>query len=351
MSKFLKLLIAFNKSHSPKIDNWWIGYAISALGFGIAIIAFYPGYMSPDSIANLTQGRTGFFYDINSPVMSYLWGVLDGIYAGPALMLIMHNLMFWGGCAIFWKATRNRSAKLGISLVLLGFMPQILSQFSTIWKDVGLAASLYLSAAIIYYSFQKKSRVLLLTPALLFYAYGMRLNAFPAILPFCVWSGIVVYSLLRLNFAKRQRYLFVTAFSGIYFAILSFGVNLTNQFLTEGRTVYPFQQVYLYDLAAISKARGESVFPDYVANQKNFAMEKVITNYDVRQINRLIFGDDPVLELSNDPNEIVALRNKWIEAVYDNKYSYLSAPKSRVCSARRFYPPNRDCSILGYGVC
>lgn len=325
MNKFLNLFNNFNQNHFHKIDRWWVGYLLSAFGFGITIAAFYPGYMSPDSISNLTQGREGLFYDINSPVMSCLWGVLDRIYAGPALMLIFHNLIFWSGCAIFWKATRNESAKLGLALVLLGFMPQILSQLSTIWKDVGLTVSLFIVAALLYSSARNKSKgFLFVTPVFLFYAYAMRLNAFPAIIPFVIWTAIIFQSNFNFNYTKRRNALFVAIFSGICFAALSLGVNYVNDRLTEGRTVYPLQQVFLYDLAAISKGRDESVFPEHVLNQRNFSLEKVKAEYNVRSINRLIYGDPPIIELSKDPNEIAALQNKWFEAVMDNKGLYLS---------------------------
>ncbi len=330
MGKILQIFADLRRNHGRYIDKWWFGYSFCALGLAITIFAFYPGYMSPDSVANLTQGRDGYFYDINSPVMSYFWGILDRLYAGPALMLIFHNLIFWGGCAIFWHSAKGRSAKLAISLVILGFLPQFLSQLSTIWKDVGLAASLFLVASLIYYSVSKNSGVFLfITPVFLFYGYAMRLNAFPAVIPIIIWTGVVIQRIYFPALKKHFKIAFVAGFSVFYFAFLSLGVNFVNKELCEGRTVYPFQQVMIYDLAAISKERREPVFPDYIVNQKNFSLQKVASEYEIRSINSLIygdrpnFGDAPIITLSSDRTEIEQLRKTWRTGVSNNKLSYL----------------------------
>ncbi|MCY7375802.1 MAG: hypothetical protein LH472_07500, partial [Pyrinomonadaceae bacterium] len=107
-------------------DKSFLGYAVCFSFFALTIWAFYPGLMSPDSLANLTGGRENFIHDINSPVMSYLWGKLDRLVAGPALMFVLQNLVFWTAAAIFWRTTRGKSFGLATALISLGLLPQIL---------------------------------------------------------------------------------------------------------------------------------------------------------------------------------------------------------------------------------
>src|SRR5215210_2928592 len=153
-----------------------VGYALAALGFVLTLAAFYPGYMSPDSMANWLGGRQWLFKDVNGPVMTAVWGLIDSVVPGPAGMLVLQNLVFWAAPAVFWRATWRRSLVLGVCLAALAFMPQIWSQMSTIWKDTGQAATLFLGSALLY-------------------GYAVRLNSVAAILPLALWAGYVACGL------------------------------------------------------------------------------------------------------------------------------------------------------------
>lgn len=304
----------------------FFGYLLCVLCFGLTIWAFYPGFMSPDSIGNLADGRSGVFSDINSPLMSYLWGILDRIAAGPALMLILQTFVFWSGCAIFWHATHKKSFRLGLALILFALLPQILSHLPVIWKDVGLGACLFLGAALVYSADKTKSKIALFaSPLFLFYGYAARLNALPAILPLAIWSGFIFCRVFEIKKGKL-----LPVFAGIaYFILLSAAVYFVNWNLTDGKTVYPFQQIYLYDLAAISGERNEALFPEYVLRGENFSLENVKARYNERSVADLIFenvpekGDLPVLKLSSDAEEVSILRQKWLETISENPLVYL----------------------------
>jgi hypothetical protein len=302
------------------------GYLLCILGFGLTIWAFYPGFMSPDSVTSFTEARQNSFTDISSPVMSYLWRLLDKIVAGPAPMLILQNAVFWSACAVFWHATHKKSFRLGLCLVLFALMPQILSQLPVVWKDVGLGAALFLASALLYLADKTKNKVaLFVSPLFLFYGYAARLNALPAILPLAIWSGFIFYRVFEIEKKK-----FLPIFVGlIYFIALSLTVYFVSGRITEGKTVYPFQQIYLYDLAAISKERNEALFPEYMLKDENFSLEKMKTRYNERSVSDLIFenvpnqGDLSVLKLSSDAEQIGALRQKWLESVSENPVVYL----------------------------
>ncbi|MBA3357229.1 MAG: hypothetical protein H0U18_15075 [Pyrinomonadaceae bacterium] len=111
---------------------------------------FYPGYMSPDSLDQWNQGRTRTFWDYHPPLMSMVWGILDRFIPGPFGMLLLHNAIFWTGAAVFWRHTRRKSILLGLGLSSFAFLPPVLALLSTIWKDVGLGASLFLASALLW---------------------------------------------------------------------------------------------------------------------------------------------------------------------------------------------------------
>lgn len=301
------------------------GYFVCALGFVLTLAAFYPGVMSPDSIDQWAQGRAWDFYDIHPPIMSALWGLLDHVWAGPAGMLLFHNALFWGAAALFWRLTRERSRALALCFAAFGFMPQVLALLGSIWKDVGLGTSLFMASALLYGASRRGWRFATLAACpLLFYGYGARLNAAPAVLPLALWSALIACRQFPRLAARAKSFKLLPVALGVaYFVVLTAAVAATTQALTHGRTLYPFQQVMLHDLAAVSKATGRSHFPDYVTAVDNFSLEHVSEQYSTEWVNTLIYGEPPPLKSTRNPEYISSLRAAWWDAISHNKVAYL----------------------------
>lgn len=301
-----------------------VGYLLCLMGFLLVIFTFYPGYMSEDSIAQLAQGRSWHFVDGHPPVMAAVWGLIDKVIAGPFGMLLLHNILFWGGAAIFWRLTNRKSLRLGLALVLFGLMPPVLALLSTIWKDVGLGASLFLASALLYTSLKSNSKgALFATFPLLFYGYSVRHNAAPAVLPLAVWTGFIACRISPLLKAKSTKIRILPAMLGlVYFGILTATMLTVTKLLLKGSNHYLEQYVLLHDLAAISTAKGEVLFPEYVINESIFSLEKVRANYHPAFATplRAVSG----LRLSDKPHHIAALRAKWWDTILDNKVLYLN---------------------------
>jgi hypothetical protein len=305
---------------------WVVGYVVCLAGFALAVVAFYPGYMSPDSTSQLMQARAWDFTDWHPPLMAALWGLVDRVFPGPAGMLALQNAAYWGAAALLWRAAYRRSAWLGLGLACFGFMPQVFSHLSTIWKDVGMGASLLLASALLYRSRQNGSKAALLASVpLLFYGYGVRLNAAPALLPLALWSAFIacrVFPRLRKVAARRPRLL--PAVLGVaYFLLLTAAVTLTNDALVRGKHTYQGQTIMLHDLAAVSVARGEPLFPDYITRDEHFSMEKVARQYAPYISTAIVGVDVSGLRLSGEPRDMEALRAKWAEVVARNPGVYL----------------------------
>jgi hypothetical protein len=303
------------------------GYLLCAAGFTLTVVAFYPGLMSEDSVDQWTQGHTWWFYDVHPPLMSALWGLFDRVVPGPFLMLLFHNLLFWVGAALFWRLTKDRAGLLSLAFASFGFMPQAWALLSTIWKDVGLGAALLLGSALVYGAARKSSYALLVASCpLMFYGYGVRLNAAPALLPLAVWSGFVacrVFAPLRARVGGRKK-LLPLACGLVYFAALTLAVSVTTKLLVKDHTVYPAQQIFLFDLAAISGETGQPQYPDYLARDDNFSPEAVNKAYSQCGVNPLIYGHSAPMKISRDADQVADLRARWLHAVAEHPSAYLS---------------------------
>jgi hypothetical protein len=202
-----------------------------------------------------------------------------------------------------------------------------LAYLSTVWKDVGLGASLLLALALLYAARRTNSRAALLASILpMCYGYGVSHNGALAVLPLTLWGGFIT---LRV-FAPQQR----KQVGGVgaarplvvglaYFLLLTAAVLATTRILTGGGNSYIYQSVMLYDLAAISKARGEPLFPDYIKRGENFSLESATAYHTPKSWVPLTKGVGTSLRKISDPDEVAELRAKWLEVVPANKSIYL----------------------------
>ncbi|HYJ86007.1 MAG TPA: hypothetical protein VEW46_08140 [Pyrinomonadaceae bacterium] len=304
-----------------------IGFALCFAGFVLTLVAFSPGLMSADSVDQWQQGRAWAFNDVHPPMMSALWGIFDRIWSGPLLMLVFHNLFFWSGLALFWQLTKSKSFLVALAFPCIGFMPQIWAPLTTIWKDISLGASLLLAAALLYAADQKKSRAALFCSLpLMFYASGARLNAATATFPLALWSGLITCRLfpgLRIYLPDRARGILPTMLGLVYLVVLLFTVNLSTKALTDGNTLFPYQQILLHDLAGIAKSTGQTQFPSYLTEAEGFSRERLAETYTPCSVNSLIYGVPPVLKITTDVEEVGALRAKWRTALFSNPLTYL----------------------------
>ena len=301
----------------------FVGYLVCAAGFLLCVVAFYPGYISPDSIRQLTEGRAWSFTDWHPPLMAAVWGVLDRAVPGPFGMLLLHNALFWSALAVFWRNEYRRSVLVGLGLVGLGFLPTALALLSTVWKDVGLGASLLLASALLHTARRTGSRAALLASIpLLFYGYGVRQNAAPAVLPLALWSGFVALRVFRPAKAKAGAALPLVV--GLaYFMLLTAAVFTTTRVLAGGRSSHIYQAVMLHDLTAISKERGEPLFPDYILRGENFSPANATASYHPEIAMTLFRNEGSGLRMTESADEVAALRAKWLEVVPANKGVYL----------------------------
>jgi hypothetical protein len=269
--------------------------------------------MSPDSISQLAQARTRRFGDWHPPLMTWTWSLLNAVIPGPLGMLLFHNLMFWAGLALVIYLTPVATFLAPLLIITIGFFPPVVALLSTIWKDVGMGASMLLASSLMLYADRRSSRpALLLAICCLLYGFSVRYNAAPAVLPLALWSGFIGYRLFDL---KTHRPLFVSSClgTGIFVVIASSGVLINSQLTTV--RMYPIQQLLLYDLAAISVKTQTLQFPDYLISG-SLTIADLERLYTPARARTLYYGDDPAkLDLTSSQHDLDRLTRQWLHAV------------------------------------
>ena len=144
---------------------------------------------------------------------------------------------------------------------------------------------------------------------------GVRLNSFPAVFILCIWTAFGYF-----KDTKHRRLVPVAV--GVALSAALFGLNtLLINHLVHGEKTHPGQTVEVFDLAAISIAKGELLFPDYIKTRHDLTLDKV------KALNR---GDDvgvyfwpETIPFSSTEAEHNELKQLWLSTVTNNFGKYL----------------------------
>jgi hypothetical protein len=171
--------------------SWpWILCLMGVVFFLLNIYAFYPGFMSNDSLDQLQQSLGDKpLQNWHPPVMAVWWWLLIRVTHLTGSLLIWHVGMLWLALTIFaaWIYRQTGSRKLSAVPVLIGLMPFVVNISGVIWKDVGMAYSLLLASVLLIvardYVGKVRFGLIIIAFLLMVYAASLRYNSFFAVVP------------------------------------------------------------------------------------------------------------------------------------------------------------------------
>jgi len=165
-------------------------------------IAFTPGFLTPDSLAQYEQSLSGQYGDWHPPVMAFIWHLLDKIHRGPQLMLLLQLGCLWGSGYLLLDTYKNRVWYFLIIIVL--FAPFVQNFAGYIIKDSQMALCWLLAFSILFRTIVIERKISKVAAAfsLLFLTYGawVRPNALPGCIPLCfLWVWVTFNSVKTRN--------------------------------------------------------------------------------------------------------------------------------------------------------
>jgi hypothetical protein len=229
--------------------------ALLIVGYGLTLWTFYPGIMTYDAKFVYEDIAKGTLGDWQSPVMVWLWRVIDPIAPGAGSMFLLTATAYWLGFALLSLALAARGRRGAVLLPILALMPPALAFVGIIWRDVLLAACWLLACGIAFSASEQPSRIRLpaqlLALALVVMGVLLRPNALlaaPVLTAYLVWPE-------RFSF-RRTAVLFVPAALG-FFAI----VQLVYYGALGATRQHPLQSIMIFDLGGISHFAKENQYP------------------------------------------------------------------------------------------
>jgi hypothetical protein len=275
--------------------------------------------MSPDSVEQFAQARSGLFTDWHPPIMSLLWRLADKLFPGPFGMLLLDNLLFWPGMALIcYRCLGWAGAPVTIAL---GLFPAVFGLLSTVWKDVAFGASMVLAFALLLNAQLARSKSALILSSLpILYALSVRHNAGPGVLPLILYGAWIYFKVFRGVSSSRTTFAVGIAVFGLLFALVAF----VNWQLSAGRQKHITQTILLHDLTAISLAEGTILLPKWVRPDRSVpTVDELRKMYHSEGLVSLFNGNPGInLQQTTDPAELATLRKAWLAAVLEHPGAY-----------------------------
>lgn len=291
-------------------------------GCAFTVATFYPGYMTPDSISQLTQARTGLFNAHHPPIMAALWRPLDALVPGPFLMLVAQNLVFWSAAALLVALT-VRSWVAPLLVLAMGLWPAVLADLATIWKDVHLGVAMLAATALLLLAQRRQSRLALAGAAgALLWAGAVRKNGLSAVAPLALWWGWLLVGGVR---RRRRAWLGLVVATALCAAIL-LSTRALDAALTSEQPIPPHNQIQMtliQDLLGITAVTGQVYVPSYVLRQPEARSLGWLLRCWSPLSSAALFFEPTFLQLTYDETNLQALHAAWTRAVLDHPAIYL----------------------------
>jgi hypothetical protein len=307
--------------------------ALALAGLVITLVAYRPGLVTTDSIAQYEQAVAGTYTDAHPPVMAWLWSGLLHFAPGAAGLLWLHAILLWLALLLFADGAALRGARHAWLVVVVGFLPPILGTAGEIWKDVGMAASLLCAAAIVYRASARGAPIgrgsTAIALVLIFYATAVRANAPAASGPILVYWAMGVWPQLALRRA-------IGAAAAVLVLLLAAQWGLEARVIGAKRA-HLAQQLETFDLVAMRCSGGDARIPR-VFLQAGAREDALCAAFDPTRVDTLYSLPTSPLRQDTDRTALRDLARRWREAILADPGAYL-AHRAMVFAG-----------VLGFGV-
>lgn len=292
---------------------------LSILGFALNLIAYYPGFMSADSISQYEQAIFHKYGDWHPPIMSLLWSFLNIFSKGPQLMLVLQLFFLWTSFYLLsrsWFSSKRSYLILFFCFLLAPFIQNIAGY---IIKDGQMGLAFLLSFCIMVKAEYNKRTMTraeaIFSFVLMVYGSLVRLNAMPAVLPLLfLWFG---------NYTRWRSKSFTviyTTFSIFLILIIQSFINT----LAKPEKQFVEYKLLVHDIAGVYVKTGKNYLPSFITQYPGYDSVYLKNNYTTATLDNLWWNWEkkisfPPMTETNMP----ILQNAWQASILENPKVYL----------------------------
>lgn len=285
--------------------------------------AFYPGFLSADSIGQAGDAAYHTFNDHHPPFLSYVWSKFYPRWPGPQSMYSIHLALYWSGALMISWLVRPKNWKASVFILLLGLTPPILGLLSTVWKDVAMGVSVVFITGMLF-SIEKKFgwiRFFLILPAF-FYGMAVRYNAFPVFLPFGMWLCWILLGRYLWQKTSTKKILFSLGLGLLLTIAFQVGTSYVNQRVTVEHANYGPRAIMIHDMTGIAfRTQDWSTLTGMYYNTfSSFSIPGIYKHFKVCDAASL--GLEMPWKTTIPPLDVV--QKNWIQEIVKHPFAYLS---------------------------
>jgi hypothetical protein len=240
-----------------------------AIGFGLTLLIFYPGVMTFDSKYLHEYAMKGTMGDWQSPVMVWLWALIDPVAPGAGSMFLLIAATYWLGFALLSLTLASRGRRVALLLPMLALTPPSLALAGVIWRDVLFATCWLLAAAIAFAASGRRSWTAwsgqALALALVAFGVLLRPNALLAA------PILAAYTVFLSRLSLRKAVLLYVPAVLVFFGMVQF----VYYGMLEAKREHPLQTIMIFDLGGISHFAKANQFPvEWSATENAMLLDK-----------------------------------------------------------------------------
>jgi hypothetical protein len=303
--------------------------------FAICYYSFFPGILGIDGTYQLGNSLV-HLRDWHSPLMCWIWSGLNRIYVGPALMLLVIQLGILGGLYLILRLTVPGAWTRCIGLLFLLLYPMNFPILGYAIKDSFFAAAMLLGIGFTALaSLRELPRIrracfTFLAFGFLYLALATRPDGLAAILPLIVWLVWIWFDQARRSDTLKKSLTcvqqgFLAVLFSLFLCVTSYlSIGIVNTLLCEGIRDYPEQRNFDGDLAGISIAANQMLFPpSLLADGTTLAnVKSTATPADSWALSFAPNAPVPLIH-ANHQRDYDALRSAWLQAIRQHPLLYL----------------------------
>lgn len=218
-------------------------------------MVFWPGVLTYDATFVYNAIHDEQPGDWQSPVMTWLWGLIDPIAPGPGSMFLLIVSLYWLGFGTLALAIFRKAPILAMALPLLALTPPAFILAGVIWRDILLADVWLLAAALAYASANQRKGirvpVRILALILVFFGLMLRQNslfAAPILAAYVIWPASFAWRKILLSFIPLIALMY-GASQFVFYDLL----NAARQNLLH--------TIFVFDIGGITHFTQENWFP------------------------------------------------------------------------------------------
>lgn len=287
-------------------------------GFLLNFSAFYPGFISPDTLSQYEQALNNSYDTWHPPVMAYTWHLLNKIYQGPQVMLAWQLAFLWISCYLFASSFKNSLWRI-LVFILFGIAPFIQNFSGWIVKDSLMGLSWLLATAIMFKTAFRpgKPGVFSSVAACVLIIYGtwMRYNAITALPPLCILWAWQTF--------RNKKPAIKLGISAALILVSYYGQHFFNNVIVKAGKTNTDIQIYFHDIAGVFVKSNKNFFPESMYANPDFDTAYIRSHYSPVNVTKLLWNEDQKRIINFDDHTTAELKKAWLNLIGKAPADYL----------------------------